>query len=74
MKHPTITNDFSSFHFQSESTVGNTHVEPNRTEYLTEWANKLNNYIDKQQIDITANNRSKLANHLNEVLSTIKNK
>ena len=71
MKHPTITNDFSSYHFQSELTVGNMHLEPNKKEYLTDWANRLNSYIDKEQLDITADKRNKLAIHLKEVINNI---
>jgi hypothetical protein len=72
-QQPQITNDFSSYHFQSDLTVGNNYKEPNPTEYLTNFAVRLNILIDKDNIDMTADKRNKLAAHLNEVLKLIKN-
>ena len=71
-QQPQITNDFSSYHFQSELTVGNNYVEPNPKEYLTNWAVRLNIYIDKDNLDMLSDKRGKLAAHLNEVMQTIK--
>lgn len=71
---------FSSFHFQSDLTVGDSYKELNPKEYLSDFSGKLKSYlefnfnsstynrvIDKTQINIKKDERNKLLLHLYEL-------